>query len=229
MKKNFLAALTIGLLMLGMTGVANSTTLSTDSYNLQNLGGNDGGFWGWGKTNWNLAAHLPINPLTDLAEVETMLSNGYTYVQGEYANWDNLNGIYNWGPTSAEREAFLDYTFNQDMELDSFSLQLTRVTSGASVTANTYLDGQLTGTYVNLMSSLSWYSQDTPGFLSFDLGGMTVDSISLVFNGHQGLHELQFDGDIAAPTPSPTPEPTTMVLFGLGILGFAGVSRRKQA
>jgi hypothetical protein len=27
---------------------------------------------------------------------------------------------------------------------------------------------------------------------------------------------------------APVPEPTTILLFGLGILGFAGVSRRKK-
>lgn len=45
-----------------------------------------------------------------------------------------------------------------------------------------------------------------------------------VFYFTEGIAEFQ----ITTSAGSPVPEPTTIVLFGLGILGLAGVSRRKK-
>ncbi len=37
-----------------------------------------------------------------------------------------------------------------------------------------------------------------------------------------------FDVGAGAPAPGPVPEPATMLLFGIGLLGLAGVSRKKE-
>lgn len=65
--------------------------------------------------------------------------------------------------------------------------------------------------------------------------GLTNDTVSLVFDltagGYAAFDNLivtvsDTQGDIG--DGSPVPEPTTMILFGFGLLGLAGVSRKKQ-
>jgi hypothetical protein len=50
--------------------------------------------------------------------------------------------------------------------------------------------------------------------------GMNLPSSDFVIS-----HVSQFNG---GDTPAPVPEPATMMLFGIGLLGLAGVSRRKK-
>ena len=68
----------------------------------------------------------------------------------------------------------------------------------------------------------------SPATPTFVLGTFTLDetpSVNTVPNGKSGIGTLIIT-DIT-DTPSPTPEPSTFVLLGTGILGFAGVARRK--
>ncbi|MBT4178471.1 MAG: PEP-CTERM sorting domain-containing protein [Candidatus Marinimicrobia bacterium] len=53
--------------------------------------------------------------------------------------------------------------------------------------------------------------------------GIYPDGQNLFFN----WNPVTLNYDMTAST-APVPEPTTILLFGLGILGFAGVSRRKK-
>ncbi len=83
----------------------------------------------------------------------------------------------------------------------------------------------------------SVYPVGESAIFSFSADGVVLGDVDAVITTYWSStntttyteYETILSGPIAAPAPSPTPEPTTMVLFGLGLLGVAGVSRRKQA
>ena len=56
-------------------------------------------------------------------------------------------------------------------------------------------------------------------------GNIEGTIIANTWNGPMELHNVLFDGD--TPASAPVPEPGTLALFSLGILGFAGLARRR--
>ncbi len=92
--------------------------------------------------------------------------------------------------------------------------------------------------YIIFLSSLE-FNDGEPGYAKMGLVPNVLDQNYFVAKQggsftSTGWHSFS-DGDDAsviisfsAPAPAPTPEPSTIILFGLGILGLAGVSRRKQ-
>lgn len=125
------------------------------------------------------------------------------------------------------------------LSISAYDVDFTEIDriSGWDVDTSTWIDlGQLTELGTNVWS-----------YTTFDLTGITalhdevaeglqiwmdIDSTNTSITWAVTLAKSVLnvnEGILPDPDPNPVPEPTTMLLFGLGILGLAGVSRRKGA
>lgn len=102
-------------------------------------------------------------------------------------------------------------------------------TEGTGTLSVTYTDGRQSGT---------WTSGDPLNFYSLKASNKyalywenpssstgTWSTIDLLNTGHNG--ETLTLSHISGYTASPVPEPTTMLLLGSGLIGLAGVGRKK--
>ncbi len=86
------------------------------------------------------------------------------------------------------------------------------------------------------MDTFSTDSSDTANILydsDVDFANVTAQYLRIwadhtISDQMFSIGEFQAFGEAVAGQPSPAPEPTTMILFGFGLLGLSGISRRRK-
>lgn len=167
---------------------------------------------------------------TSISFMASYSSNGFTFSTSQaiparipygFASWDQSHPYYNtsaalfnnwvgeWTTLSADSGS----TFT----LNSIDLDWLYLTGPVNVHFYAYDSTDI------LLSELS-YDLTNDGWATVNFGSGFENISYLKFQ--QTLEMHQFD-NVVLNEGAPVPEPATMLLFGIGLLGLAGVSRRK--
>ncbi len=203
----FLVGLTTGLLLFGMVGLANAATIKPSSvlssstyfsYDENNLINGNG---------LNTITGLHGTTHTGMWMSDSGSSGDLTFDLGGLYNLTSTNiWQYNYKSTS---HPTIDYFTRGVKDFDI-------LTSTDGINFNLVLATSLTKSPGGPISSQDISFTSLASFVKFDIHtNFGRDRV--------GLSEVRFEGIPGDPVP----EPATMLLFGIGLLGLAGVSRRK--
>ena len=162
-----------------------------------------------------------------------------TYDIASGSAWHSAMGSSSWvsfnastGPTSSLVVPNGDYIYNTQFNLTS-SNYVGSLSVLADDTVSIYLNGNLILQAAGPLSASNDYSHCS------DVGPNCVTPLTFTFTGFDpGMNDLTFDvkqvagvdeGLDFAGSLSSVPEPASLMLFGTGLLGFVGVTRRYLA
>ncbi len=133
-----------------------------------------------------------------------------THISNPYKDFLNENGTL----------GYIEYDLGGNYDIGSIAFWNFGVNTTFSVTAF-----DLTGAS-NLLGTFNPFVQSNPNSAQvFSFGPINVQHFRLDNFSNNGATGLAI-GEVAFGS-SPVPEPATMILFGIGLLGLAGVNRRK--
>jgi len=241
--KKFLTMLFVLSLFFVLTCNASATTftgtasgqwtdvVSTDSGDLWWVNNNDIG--GDATFNWGTAVNTPFNNQftfdgigsdgdpgwTTYSDTPFLIGN-FFYRNGSTTNSTGIDGV--------TLDVLLSIT-NPLITSDSYDFAFS-ITNTPNSTGNPVLDGDIV-TSIQSFSTTTFIYDDI--LYTLELLGFSNDGGSTIltdFSSPEGATaSAGVYAKITQPPEATVPEPTTILLLGAGLLGFAGVSRKKIA
>ena len=148
-----------------------------------------------------------------LAEVSDGLSNGTIAETSYYNEWDASN------TNSTRLGCFFDIQNTDELFRMDFYMDFSYTYSGTEYVLNNH---------TNFSSQTEFYDGSWKMFHLPAFGGDTSFLSQVEWTGYSGDDfgsATLFQGE--EPAQNPVPEPSTMILFGIGLLGLASAGRRK--
>ncbi len=181
------------------------------------------------------------NTNSKVSGVHTALTDNYFPV--ERSQWRD-NSTYFYGAASGQTIDQEFFTFDMGglfevkdiiLSVDNNDKYYVDYSSNGSSWANLFTINEGDGNVTFGMDTFSTDSSDVPAFYESQIEFTSVTAQYLrIWADHTvsdqmfSIGEFQAFGEAVPGQPSPTPEPTTMILFGLGLLGLSGISRRRN-
>jgi len=238
--KKFLIFLSTITLILGMVWNVSATTFSgtafgqwkdvistesNDKYKVKNKDKGSIATFSWGTPAFHSSQENQFtfdgvgsdgDPKWTTASDTAFLVGDFSYRNGSTYNSAGIDGV-----TLDLTLSFTDPFVQSDSYNFDFSITNTPNNSGDSV-----MDGDI----VSLSQTLSDFNFTYDGILyTLELLGFSKDDGATIVNNFSSPEGgIASAGVYAQITSNPVPEPGTMLLFGFGVLGLAGISRKSK-